>query len=400
MPADGGGPDRARAKGSGGVRNTLVRNTFVRNTVLDVGYRRLLRPALFASYGGDAERVHELTLAAIARLGESRPGLRALAAITSGPRRPMTVAGIEFPGLVGVAAGLDKNGVGVKAWASLGFSHAELGTVTARPQPGNDTPRLYRLRESRAIINRMGFNNLGAAALAERLDRAGVRRGNGAVGMPVGVSIGKTKTTAIEQATEDYLTSFRLVAPHADYVAVNVSSPNTPGLRSLQDRAALHELVVELVAEAALVAGADAPVPVFVKIAPDLAEAALDEVIGVCVDAGVSGLIATNTTLGRDGLRPQDQRRAAEAGGLSGAPLTRRARQVVGYLTAASDLPVIGVGGIMTRDDAQAMLDAGARLLQVYTGYVYGGPALVAQINQLAHLDRLAPYDPAEGTNL
>jgi len=290
---------------------------------------------------------------------------------------------------VGVAAGLDKNGVGIKAWSALGFGHAELGTVTSRAQPGNDTPRLFRLPESRALVNRMGFNNLGAAALAERLAAAGVARGNGAVGMPVGVSIGKTKTTPLEEATEDYLTSFRLVAPYADYVAVNVSSPNTPGLRSLQDRAALHELVVELVAEAKLRTGPGAPVPVFVKIAPDLTDAALDEVLSVCLDAGVAGLVATNTTLSRDGLRPVDAVRAAESGGLSGAPLTVRARRLVSYLRSSTQLPVIGVGGILTGDDARAMLDAGADLLQLYTGYVYGGPALVAEINRLTAADRV-----------
>ena len=313
---------------------------------LDLAYRRALRPVLFSSYGGDAERVHELTLSAIERLGESPRALRAVAALAAGPRHPVTVAGINFPGLVGVAAGLDKNGRGVKAWSALGFGHAELGTVTAAAQPGNTQPRLFRLRDSRAIINRMGFNNAGAAALADRLERAGVRRGNGVVGMPVGVSIGKTKTTPLAEATEDYLTSFRLLAPYADYLAVNVSSPNTPGLRSLQYRASLHELVVELVAEARLLAGPGrVPVPIFVKIAPDLSEAALDEVLDVCTDSGVRGLVATNTTLARDGVSPADVGRADQPGGLSGAPLAVRARQVVRYLTRASDLPVIGVGG-------------------------------------------------------
>jgi dihydroorotate dehydrogenase len=376
---------RSSGRFRGGDQRMVAR---VRGGAVDVGYRRLLRPLLFASYGGDAERVHEATLAALARLGESPVALRAVAALTAGPRRPVTVAGIEFPGLVGVAAGLDKNGLGVKAWAALGFGHAELGTVTARPQPGNDRPRLFRLPDSRAVVNRMGFNNLGADALAERLRSAGVVRGNGAVGMPLGVSIGKTKTTPLTEATEDYLTSFRTVSPYADYVAVNVSSPNTPGLRTLQDRAALHELVVALVAEARALSGLGAPVPVFVKLAPDLTTPALDELLEVCLDAGISGLIATNTTLARDGIAPRDAPRGAEAGGLSGAPLSHRAREVVAHLTAAAGLPVIGVGGIMTRDDARAMLDAGASLLQLYTGYIYGGPALVRSINEL---------DPASG---
>ncbi|MET1004485.1 MAG: quinone-dependent dihydroorotate dehydrogenase [Propionibacteriaceae bacterium] len=355
-----------------------------RGRALDTGYRRVLRPVLFGSYGGDAERVHERTLTALERVGNLRPALRTLSALTQAPRRPVTVAGIDFPGVVGVAAGLDKNGLGLKTWSSLGFGHAELGTVTAAAQPGNPKPRLFRLRQSQAIINRMGFNNLGAAALAERLRSAGVQRGNGAVGMPLGVSIGKTKTTPLGEATEDYLTSFRLVAPYADYVAINVSSPNTPGLRSLQDHAALQELVVELVAEAQLLAGREGtPVPLFVKLAPDLTDAALDELLEVCLDGGVSGLIATNTTLSRDGIDPADVGWADQAGGLSGAPLRTRARDVVAYLTSRTELPVIGVGGILTADDAIAMLDAGARLVQLYTGYIYAGPALVSSINQL-----------------
>lgn len=363
----------------------------MRERVLELGYARALRPLLFASCGGDAERVHDLTLAAIGRIGDHPAVLRTVARLTSAPRRPVTVAGIDFPGVVGVAAGLDKNGVGVKAWAALGFGHAELGTVTALPQPGNDRPRLFRLPESRGIVNRMGFNNLGAAALAARLHGVGVRRGNGAVGMPVGVSIGKTKTTSLASATEDYLTSFRLLAPYADYVAVNVSSPNTPGLRSLQDRAALHELVVELVAESRLLAGETSAVPLFVKVAPDLTRPALDELLFVCVDAGVAGLVATNTTLAREELHPSEARLGQQAGGLSGAPLTRRAREVVRYLSAAADLPVIGVGGLMTADDATAMLDAGARLLQLYTGYIYGGPGLVAAVNARSATTRSSP---------
>jgi dihydroorotate dehydrogenase len=354
-----------------------------RESILDAGYRRVVRPVLFRSYGGDAERVHEQTLAALARLGGSAPALRAVAALCGTTRRPVTVAGIRFAGLVGLAAGMDKNGVGVAAWSALGFGHAELGTVTARPQPGNDRPRLFRLPASQAVINRMGFNNGGAEALAQRLHAAGVRRGNGAVGMPVGVSIGKTKTTPIEEATGDYLTSFRALAPYADYIAVNVSSPNTPGLRSLQDADALTELVSGLVAESRARALGGHPVPIFVKIAPDLTPEALDEVLAVCENAGVQGLIATNTTIGRDDLADADLARAAESGGLSGAPLTVRARAVVRHLTAHSALPVIGVGGILTAADGQAMLDAGASLLQVYTGYIYRGPALTAELNRL-----------------
>jgi dihydroorotate dehydrogenase len=353
-----------------------------RFVIMAVGYRGMVRPLLFRAYGGDPERVHQQTLAAIARIGRSRPALAALARFGARHSTPATVAGIQFPGLVGLAAGMDKDGLGIRTWGSLGFGHVELGTVTAQPQPGNDRPRLFRLPESRAIINRMGFNNQGAHALAERLAAAKVSRGNLAVGIPIGISIGKTKNTPLTEATEDYLTSLRILARYADYLAVNVSSPNTPGLRSLQDPRALTELLTALVTEAWQLAQGALPVPILVKVDPDLSEAALEDVVQVCSEAGAEGLIATNTTLSRDGLAA-DQPLAAEAGGLSGAPLTRRAREVVRFLAARTTLPIIGVGGIMTRDDGQAMLDAGASLLQIYTGYVYAGPALVDELNRL-----------------
>ena len=358
--------------------------------IIDLGYRRVLRPLLFRAYGGDAERVHEQTLAAVARIGRSRPALAALAALCARHRAPATVAGIQFPGIVGLAAGMDKDGVGIKTWASLGFGYIELGTVTAQTQPGNDRPRLFRLPESRAIINRMGFNNLGASALADRLAAAGVSRGNLAVGIPIGISTGKTKTVPLAEAAQDYLTSLRTVARYADYLAINVSSPNTPGLRSLQDPRTLAELISALVNEAWRLADGGPPVPIFVKVAPDLTEAALEEVVGVCTEAGAEGLIATNTTLGRDGIAAH-QPLAGEAGGLSGAPLTRRAREVVRFLAERTTLPIIGVGGIMSRDDGQAMLDAGASLLQIYTGYVYGGPALIDDLNRMTAPDRAPP---------
>ena len=350
-------------------------------------YRRLVRPVLFRAYGGDAERVHEQTLAGLSLVGRTgllRSGARALLARN---RAPVTVAGIEFGNPVGVAAGLDKNGVAVESWAALGFGFAELGTVTAQAQPGNDRPRLFRLPASQAIVNRMGFNNHGAEALAQRLAIAGVRRGNARVGMPIGISIGKTKITPLAEATEDYLTSLRLLAPYADYVAVNVSSPNTPGLRSLQDADSLSALVTALTAEAQRLTGArEVPVPVFVKLAPDLTGDALEEAVDVVERAGAAGLIATNTTLARDGVDPIDQQRAAEAGGLSGAPLTRRSRAVVAFLAERTELPIIGVGGVMTPDDGLALLDAGARLIQLYTGFIYAGPGLVTGLNaRLAH---------------
>ncbi|MGI3779963.1 MAG: quinone-dependent dihydroorotate dehydrogenase [Janthinobacterium lividum] len=347
--------------------------------VVDQAYARVLRPALFRAYAGDPERVHHVTLQTLEALERRPAALSALRLLTRGPRRPVEAFGLTFPGVVGLAAGMDKDGVAPCAWAALGFAHVELGTVTATPQPGNPRPRLFRLPASGGLVNRMGFNNAGALALAARLEAAGVRRGQPAPGIPVGVSLGKTRTTPLAEAAEDYLTSFAAVAPHADYVAVNVSSPNTPGLRTLQDAGVLLDLVTALVG-AARERDPARPVPVLVKVAPDLSFDALEDVLRVCTEAGAAGLVATNTTLGRDGIADADRWRATEAGGLSGAPLTVRAREVVAFLAGRTALPVIGVGGILTAADAQALLDVGARLLQVYTGFVYRGPALLRQI--------------------
>jgi dihydroorotate dehydrogenase len=356
--------------------------------VTDVGwyesgvfFERVVRPGLFRAGGGDPEAAHEWTLRRLVSLAR-RPAALAVVRRRYAVRAPVTAFGVEFPNPVGLAAGMDKDGVVLPAWPALGFGFVEVGTVTWHPQPGNPQPRLVRLPASEAIINRMGFNNRGAHALAERLAAAKVSRGNLAVGIPIGISIGKTKSVPLAKATEDYLESLRVLAAYADYLAVNVSSPNTPGLRSLQDARALAELLTALVAEAWQLAAGALPVPILVKVAPDLSEAALEDVVQVCTEAGAEGLIATNTTSLRDDLSA-DQPLAAEAGGLSGAPLTRRAREVVRFLAARTTLPIIGVGGIMTRDDGQAMLDAGASLLQIYTGYVYAGPALVDELNRL-----------------
>ncbi|WP_446665260.1 quinone-dependent dihydroorotate dehydrogenase [Flexivirga sp. B27] len=339
---------------------------------LHTGYRRAVRPALFRVGGGDAEAAHHLTLRRMAQLGEHPSAIRALGWGMPQPRRPVEVAGVTFPGRVGLAAGVDKDGLGVKVWEHLGFGHIELGTVTAQAQPGNPQPRLFRLRGSDAIINRMGFNNAGAQALADRLAAAGP------IGIPVGVSIGKTKVTPVEDAIDDYLASLAALDAHADYFAVNVSSPNTPGLRSLQDKEPLAELLAELVNATAT----RSRTPIFVKIAPDLTDGAIDDVLEVAQRADASGIIATNTTLSRDGIAETDLPLADEAGGLSGAPLTRRARYVVARIADRSPLPVIGVGGVMTADDGRALIDAGASLVQVYSGFIYRGPALVADLNR------------------
>ncbi|MEU8609794.1 quinone-dependent dihydroorotate dehydrogenase [Actinoplanes sp. NPDC048791] len=319
-----------------------------------------VRPVLFRVGGGDAEKAHEFTLERLAGLGAAP---RALLHRRYAVQAPVEAFGVRFPNPVGLAAGMDKNGVALPAWPALGFGFVEVGTVTAKPQPGNDKPRLFRLRDSEAVINRMGFNNAGAAALATRLAELGP------LPVPLGISLGKSKVTPLEEAVEDYLTSYNLLHPYADYIAVNVSSPNTPGLRTLQDKSALAALLGALVGEK----------PVLVKIAPDLTEPAIAELLEVCLAYGAAGVIATNTTLSRDGLAAADQPRAGETGGLSGRPLTERARKIVHFVheETGGRLPIIGVGGIVEPDDATRMFDAGAALVQLYTGFIYRGPALV-----------------------
>ena len=337
-------------------------------------YQHVLRRALFRVGGGDPEVAHERTLAAMSRLGSATAVLRPF----YGRSRPVEVFGVRFPGPVGLAAGVDKDGVALRAWPGLGFGFVEVGTVTWQPQPGNPRPRLYRLPASEAVVNRMGFNNAGAVALAERLRKLGPRR------VPIGVSIGKSKATPVEEAVEDYRASLRTLFPHADYFAINVSSPNTPGLRGLQDRAALSALLGELGREADALASTGRRPPLLVKIAPDLTFEAIDEVLSVCAEHEVAGLIATNTTLSRDGLAAEDREIGEQPGGLSGRPLAPRALEVVAHVTKRSEgrLPVIGVGGIHTPADAARMFDAGASLVQLYTGFIYRGPALVRRINR------------------
>ncbi|HEX7745838.1 MAG TPA: quinone-dependent dihydroorotate dehydrogenase [Micromonosporaceae bacterium] len=333
-------------------------------------FERVVRPGLFRIGGGDAEAAHEWTLRQLARLAD-RPAALAALGRRYAVAAPRTVFGVEFPNPVGLAAGMDKDGVALPAWSALGFGFVEVGTVTAHPQPGNPRPRLFRLSASEAVINRMGFNNAGARALADRL--AALPR---PLGVPLGISLGKSKVTPLDRAVEDYLASYRALCDHGDYFAVNVSSPNTPGLRALQDRGHLDALLSALV-------GAK---PILVKIAPDLTEAAIAEVLDVCVARGAAGVIATNTTLSRDGLAAADQARSAEAGGLSGRPLGARAREVVAFVhrETGGRLPIVGVGGILEPDDAARMFDAGASLVQLYTGFIYHGPALVRAIGRTA----------------
>jgi dihydroorotate dehydrogenase len=318
-------------------------------------YRRLVRPALFRL---DAETAHDVALRGLRVAGPLLSRVRPLTA------SPAKVFGVTFPNRVGLAAGMDKDGRALRSWPALGFGFVEVGTVTRLPQPGNPRPRLFRLPASAAIVNRMGFNNGGAAALAGRLVRLGP------LPVPLGISLGKSKVVPNEAALDDYVACLRVLREHGDYFAVNVSSPNTPGLRALQDRAFLSDLLAALAAETDR--------PLLVKVAPDLSWAALGELLEVAAERRIAGIIATNTTVARDDLAVRDAARAAaEAGGLSGVPLHQRVIQVVKFVTSESDLPVIGVGGIDSPEAARRMVDAGASLVQLYTGFVYQGPALV-----------------------
>lgn len=344
-------------------------------------YQQLARKALFRIGGGDPEVAHERTLAALARLGRLPPVVAGLRRYFGPPASggSRTVFGVRFDSPVGLAAGMDKNGVALPAWPALGFGHVEAGTVTWHPQPGNPKPRLYRLPASGALVNRMGFNNEGAMALAARLERLGP------LPVPLGISIGKSKATPLGEAVADYLHSVRALDRYADYLAVNVSSPNTPGLRSLQDKGALTELLAAVRAETRSLAATERdPTPVLVKIAPDLTDHAVAELLDVCRDHGIAGVIAANTSTGRDGVAAADSVLAQQTGGLSGPPLANRACELVRFVHEHTEgtLPIIGCGGITSLDDARRMFDSGASLLQLFTGLIYAGPWLLRAINR------------------
>ncbi|MAM86819.1 MAG: dihydroorotate dehydrogenase (quinone) [unclassified Hahellaceae] len=328
----------------------------------------------------DAEQSHDKALAGLRFM--QRTGLlkRLARGSVAGQAGVVTVMGLEFPNRVGLAAGLDKDGECIDAFGSLGFGFIEVGTVTPKPQVGSEKPRMFRLEDRQAIINRMGFNNRGVEKLVSRLE---VRKWPGIVG----VNIGKNKDTPAESAHVDYLDCFRAVHHVADYVTINLSSPNTPGLRALQFGAALDQLLETMKAEQArLEKQSGRYVPLALKIAPDLTQEEVQSVAEQAHRAGIDALIATNTTLSRQGV--ETAQHAREIGGLSGAPLTARADELLHWLVTAlksvnSEMPVIASGGIMTPSDAEAKLKAGAALVQVYTGFIYAGPALVEAIADL-----------------
>lgn len=334
-------------------------------------YRTVLRPGLFLQ---DSERAHDRVLRWLAWLSQ-HPRCAALA--TAGlraPELPVEVGGLRFPNPIGLAAGMDKGAVAVPMWSRLGFGFAELGGVTQHAQPGNDAPRMFRAVADRALVNRMGFNNPGAAAVAARLAQWQQRRLWPA--HPVGINLGKSKVTALENAAADYASSFRALLPHADFFVINVSSPNTPGLRQLQDKSALADIIAALRA-------VDATKPLWVKVAPDLEWAAVDELTALALDCGLAGVVATNTTLARPETRdPARAQVYAQSGGLSGAPLRARSTEIIRHIHRSTQgrLPIIGVGGVFNTEDAWEKITAGASLVQIYTGLVYEGPAIARDI--------------------
>jgi dihydroorotate dehydrogenase len=330
-------------------------------------YDQIVRPLLFRM---DPETAHHFALCFL-RVAPQIPGGLAFLRSLAPPPQPCTVFGVQFRNPIGLAAGFDKNGVAIPAWEALGFGFVEIGTVTAKPQSGNPRPRIFRYPKEQALINRLGFNNDGADAVAERLQL--LRTGRLRPSIPIGVNIGKTKVTPLEEAAEDYLCSFKRLAPLADYIALNVSSPNTPGLRSLQERDALIVLLRLITSENV---GLHKPRAILLKIAPDLGDETMEEIVAACEEFGLDGIIATNTTLDHSALGDH----VDQVGGLSGNPLRERSTSVVRFLRGRTRLPIIGVGGVSDGESAREKLQAGAQLLQIYTGYVYRGPSLIAEI--------------------
>ena len=340
-------------------------------------YRNIIRPALFTQ---DAESIHNRTMAMLNWVGRNELVCDAMRSFLGAPELPVELFGLRFPNPIGLAAGMDKNAEAVPAWAAMGFGFTELGAATWHAQPGNPPPRVFRAIPEGAIVNRMGFNNLGADAIAEKL--AGCKKSGRWPKHPVGMNLGKSKITPLEKAPEDYGNSFRVLRPHLDFFVVNVSSPNTPNLRQLQDKAALDSIFAALQE----IQGSDAPnrqSPILVKVAPDLTFEALDEILELVGPRRIAGIVATNTTISRPPPEhPQSARIYSETGGLSGRPLGARSTEVIRHLYRQTQgkLPIIGVGGIFNAADAWEKIAAGASLIQIYTGLVYEGPAICRSI--------------------
>jgi dihydroorotate dehydrogenase len=352
-------------------------------------YRHLVRPVLFTQ---DPEQIHNRTMAALGWVGRHNLISEAFQSFFAAPEMPIEVFGLNFPNPVGLAAGMDKQAEALPAWEALGFGFTELGAVTWHPQPGNPAPRVFRAIEEEAIVNRMGFNNFGAVELAHKC--AWWREQNRWPAHPVGINLGKSKITPLEKAAEDYADSFRVLLPHLDFFVVNVSSPNTPNLRLLQDKSALDDILSALQslnqpatlpppAQTQATSNPAKPKPILVKIAPDLSFEAIDEVLEVAVARRVAGIVATNTTITRPQTTdPAVSRIYSEAGGLSGRPLRARSTEVIRhiYRETRGDLPIVGVGGIFSARDAWEKIAAGASVVQLYTSLVYEGPGAVKRI--------------------
>jgi len=333
-----------------------------------------MRPVLFAQ---DAEKIHDRTLRLLAAVSRNNFLLNFTSALCGAPELPVELFGLRFPNPVGLAAGMDKWAQAVPAWRALGFGFSELGGVTWQAQPGNAAPRLFRALADEAIVNSMGFNNPGAAAFAEAL--AEWKREDRWPSHPVGVNLGKSKVTPLENAAEDYANSFRILRPYMDFCVVNVSSPNTPNLRQLQDKSALDEILAALQQNNS----GPKPTPILVKVAPDLSFQALDEILELAGPRHLAGIVATNTTITRPETGDARLRQIyARPGGLSGRPLRQRSTEVIRHLHRQSRgaWPIIGVGGIFDAADAWEKITAGASLVQIYTSLIYRGPGVVKEI--------------------
>jgi dihydroorotate dehydrogenase len=354
-------------------------------------YRTLLRPVLFRQ---DSEAIHNFTVKSLGRISRNSLLCDALGSFLEAPELPVKLWGLAFPNPVGLAAGMDKEAEALPAWRALGFGFTELGAVTWHPQPGNPLPRVFRAIPDEALINRMGFNNPGAETFAARL--AEWRQKGRWPAHPIGVNLGKSKITPLGQAAQDYASSLKVLWPYLDFFVVNVSSPNTPNLRQLQDKVALDEILSAMQEVNRTFATASSPLsndtharpggglkPILVKIAPDLSWEAIDEILELVQPRGIAGIVATNTTITRpETTAPSLQRTYSEAGGLSGRPLRARSTEVIRHVhqTTGGTVPIIGVGGIFTAADAWEKVTAGASLVQIYTGLVYEGPGVARGI--------------------